>query len=145
MSRPNWVDVLDALYENEQQWRFYREGEHPEGLQDSDHPLAEESGISGSDLDAAVDFLQDKDLVEETSSGWKLTNRGFDTITDWKRRKAQERINSAMVFLTGILGMMATVNASKTLWNLPTKISFPLGVLIGGAVVVLLHALSDSY
>lgn len=103
----NWETILKTLYEREDDWEYFSDGET--GIVHG-HPLVKESGISTSSAKAGISFLQEHDLVYQTHDDmYRLTTEGFEVAKKQEMRRTQAFQNRVIVFLTIIIAFTAVL------------------------------------
>lgn len=106
----NWETILKILYEHEDNWEYFADGNT--GIVD-DHPLVEEAqnaGISTSNAKAGMSFLQEHELIYQTSEGtYRLTTEGFQTAKEQEMRRTQAFQNRILVILTVVIALTAVL------------------------------------
>jgi DNA-binding IclR family transcriptional regulator len=101
----NWETILKILYEHEDDWEYFADGET--GIV-SDHPLVDKAGLSASSAKAGLSFLQEHELVYQTrDGGYRLTTEGFETARKQEMRRTQARQNRTIAVLTVVIAIAA--------------------------------------
>lgn len=139
MDEPNWPKILQEIYRKQEHWQYFGEGE-PQGYHDEDHPLRENTDLTGKELEAGVSFLTDMGLVEEKDDGFLyLTEEGFDVIRQRELQTSNLVTNRALVFFTLILAISTVFDSMVGLYGLEEWISTSLAVIMVGAILSLYY------
>ncbi len=93
MAQEEWAKVLEAIYEDQRYWKIQKS--ELESVSD-DMDLSE-------DLESILDALQSQDLIERDIDNVKLTQRGFEFISEKKTHDEQMLTQRLLlVFVTAL-------------------------------------------
>ncbi|TKX54250.1 hypothetical protein EXE43_22545 [Halorubrum sp. SS5] len=106
----NWEEVLHLLYVSEEEWiRFSKAG----GVT-PDHPIVENTDLSFSEVQAALSFLEQHDLVSQREDGFYLLEpKGFEVAASREEKRSQNRIQAIIMALTVILSVGALAQVAQ--------------------------------
>lgn len=103
----NWEKILEILYEREDDWEYFSDGET--GIV-YDHPLVRASGLSTTSVRAGISFLQEHELVRQTHNDtYHLTTDGFEVARKQEMRRTQAFQNRILVILTVVIALTAVL------------------------------------
>lgn len=94
MARELWAEVLEAIYENEEYWKMQRSE-----LED----ISDDLGVGEEKMDEVLSGLESQSLIERDIEDVKLTQRGFEFISERKTHEEQlitQRL--LLVFVTAL-------------------------------------------
>jgi hypothetical protein len=94
MARELWAEVLEAIYENEEYWKMQRSE-----LED----ITDDLGVGEEKMDEVLSGLESQSLIERDIEDVKLTQRGFEFISERKTHEEQlitQRL--LLVFVTAL-------------------------------------------
>jgi hypothetical protein len=94
MARELWAEVLEAIYENEEYWKMQRSE-----LED----ISDDLGVGEEKMDEVLSGLESQSLIERDIEDVKLTQRGFEFISEKKTHEEQlitQRL--LLVFVTAL-------------------------------------------
>lgn len=94
MAEELWAEVLEAIYENEEYWKMQRSE-----LSD----ISDELDIDEEKMDEILSGLESQNLIERDIEDVKLTQRGFEFISE-KRTHQEQLITQRLllVFVTAL-------------------------------------------
>lgn len=94
MAQELWAEVLEAIYENEEYWKMQR-SELDE--------VSEDLGIGEEKMDEVLSGLESQSLIERDIEDVKLTQRGFEFISEKKTHEEQLMTQRLLlVFVTAL-------------------------------------------
>lgn len=94
MAQETWANVLEAIYENEEYWKMQRS---------QLDEVSEDVGITEEEMDEVLSGLESQNLIERDIEDVKLTQRGFEFISEKKTHEEQlitQRL--LLVFVTAL-------------------------------------------
>lgn len=93
MAQEEWAKVLEAIYEDQKYWKINKS---------ELETVSEEMDLS-EDLESILDALQSQDLIERDIDNVKLTQRGFEFISEKKTHDEQMLTQRLLlVFVTAL-------------------------------------------
>lgn len=94
MAQELWAEVLEAIYENEEYWKMQR-SELDE--------VSEDLGVGEEKMDEVLSGLESQSLIERDIEDVKLTQRGFEFISEKKTHEEQLMTQRLLlVFVTAL-------------------------------------------
>ncbi|MFQ3308036.1 MAG: hypothetical protein ACI977_000252 [Candidatus Nanohaloarchaea archaeon] len=94
MAQEMWAEVLESIYENEEYWKMQRS---------QLDEVSEDLGITEEEMDQVLGGLESQSLIERDIEDVKLTQRGFEFISEKKTHEEQlitQRL--LLVFVTAL-------------------------------------------
>jgi hypothetical protein len=94
MAQEMWAEVLESIYENEEYWKMQRS---------QLDEVSEDLGITEEEMDQVLGGLESQSLIEIDIEDVKLTQRGFEFISEKKTHEEQlitQRL--LLVFVTAL-------------------------------------------
>lgn len=134
MGKEKWLDVLEAIYQNNEYWKM-----NQSSLED----LSNELGIEKDDVDAVLDSLQAQDLIKRDIEQVELTQRGFDVINDRKNKEEQLLTDRLLLIFTTVLTLGVTVITAETLLKFENPVVTLSYYAIFAIVFIVLGILAD--
>ncbi len=124
MAEEKWAQVLEEIYEDQRYWKIEKSE-----LQN----VSEEMGLN-DDLDSILDALQSQDLIERDIDNVKLTQRGFEFISEKKTHDEQ-------MLTQRLLLVFVTALSLSTLVDTVTKIGTQNNMLMNAAYSIVFAVL----
>lgn len=94
MAQETWANVLEAIYENEEYWKMQRS---------QLDKISDDLGLNEEEMDEVLSGLESQKLIERDIEDVKLTQRGFEFISEKKTHQEQlitQRL--LLVFVTAL-------------------------------------------
>lgn len=132
MAQETWANVLEAIYENEEYWKMQRS---------QLDKISDDLGLTEEEMDEVLSGLESQKLIERDIEDVKLTQRGFEFISEKKTHREQlitQRL--LLVFVTALSlstlveTFMRVGNQGSVLLNAVYSIVFAIIFIVLGMI-----------